>query len=225
MTVGRLVDRARGGAADVPRPARAVGAAARAPARRSGPALSMGMSDDFEVAVEEGATIVRVGRALFGERPHDHDGPAGLATGDDRTGRADVLARPDRGDRLVESASGPLASRLVRLGRRRAHPRFAAARLLTTLSCSRRPFRRPPHPAVRGRARRGRRRRRAQGRVTAPAVEGAANDALLRLLADELGVARRDVRIVAGATSRQKLVVVDGVDPDAIVARWPGLRV
>jgi uncharacterized pyridoxal phosphate-containing UPF0001 family protein len=33
----------------------------------------MGMSDDFEVAIEEGATIVRVGRALFGERPgHDH---------------------------------------------------------------------------------------------------------------------------------------------------------
>ena len=31
--------------------------------------LSMGMSGDFEVAIEEGATIVRVGRALFGERP------------------------------------------------------------------------------------------------------------------------------------------------------------
>ena len=31
--------------------------------------LSMGMSDDFEVAVEEGATIVRIGRAIFGERP------------------------------------------------------------------------------------------------------------------------------------------------------------
>ncbi len=30
--------------------------------------LSMGMTDDFEVAVEEGATIVRVGRALFGPR-------------------------------------------------------------------------------------------------------------------------------------------------------------
>ena len=39
---------------------------------RLGPELSMGMTDDFEVAVEEGATIVRVGRALFGERPHDH---------------------------------------------------------------------------------------------------------------------------------------------------------
>ena len=30
--------------------------------------LSMGMTDDFEVAVEEGATIVRIGRAIFGER-------------------------------------------------------------------------------------------------------------------------------------------------------------
>jgi len=30
--------------------------------------LSMGMSDDFEAAIEEGATIVRVGRAIFGER-------------------------------------------------------------------------------------------------------------------------------------------------------------
>ena len=31
--------------------------------------LSMGMSDDFEVAIEEGATLVRIGRAIFGERP------------------------------------------------------------------------------------------------------------------------------------------------------------
>jgi uncharacterized protein (TIGR00251 family) len=62
-------------------------------------------------------------------------------------------------------------------------------------------------------------------RVGAPVVEGAANNALVRLLADELGVARRDVRIVAGATSRQKLVVVDNLEADAIVARWPGLRV
>ena len=41
-------------------------------ARQSGYALSelsMGMTDDFEVAIEEGATIVRIGRAVFGERP------------------------------------------------------------------------------------------------------------------------------------------------------------
>jgi len=31
--------------------------------------LSMGMSDDFEVAIEEGATMVRLGRAIFGPRP------------------------------------------------------------------------------------------------------------------------------------------------------------
>jgi pyridoxal phosphate enzyme (YggS family) len=31
--------------------------------------LSMGMSGDFEVAIEEGSTIVRVGRAIFGDRP------------------------------------------------------------------------------------------------------------------------------------------------------------
>ena len=31
--------------------------------------LSMGMSNDYEVAVEEGATLVRLGRAIFGERP------------------------------------------------------------------------------------------------------------------------------------------------------------
>ena len=30
--------------------------------------LSMGMSDDFEVAIKEGATLVRIGRAIFGER-------------------------------------------------------------------------------------------------------------------------------------------------------------
>jgi uncharacterized pyridoxal phosphate-containing UPF0001 family protein len=33
------------------------------------PHLSMGMSGDFEVAIEEGATMVRIGTALFGPRP------------------------------------------------------------------------------------------------------------------------------------------------------------
>ncbi len=41
--------------------------------------LSMGMSEDFEVAIEEGATLVRVGRALFGDRirPEAHPRPGG----------------------------------------------------------------------------------------------------------------------------------------------------
>lgn len=52
---------------------RALGERLRERVPALGPELSMGMSDDFELAVEEGATIVRVGRALFGERPHRHD--------------------------------------------------------------------------------------------------------------------------------------------------------
>jgi PLP dependent protein len=49
----------------------------RATGASLGSALSMGMTDDFEVAVEAGATIVRVGRAIFGERDHDHAHGAG----------------------------------------------------------------------------------------------------------------------------------------------------
>jgi uncharacterized protein YggU (UPF0235/DUF167 family) len=61
--------------------------------------------------------------------------------------------------------------------------------------------------------------------VAAPAVAGAANQSLLKLIADELGIARRSVRLVAGASGRQKLVVVEGLAADVVVARWPGLRV
>ncbi len=68
MTIGRL--------AETPDEARATFRSLAATAERMralvpalGPALSMGMSGDYPIAVEEGATIVRVGRALFGERP------------------------------------------------------------------------------------------------------------------------------------------------------------
>jgi PLP dependent protein len=75
MTVGRLAaspDDAR----STFRGLHELSSALRAAWPSLGPDLSMGMSDDFEVAIEEGATIVRVGRALFGERPHQHgDGP------------------------------------------------------------------------------------------------------------------------------------------------------
>ncbi len=62
-------------------------------------------------------------------------------------------------------------------------------------------------------------------RVAAPAVDGAANDALLRLLADELGVARGAIRLIAGETGRNKVVAIDGVEPGSLVARWPDLAV
>jgi hypothetical protein len=64
-----------------------------------------------------------------------------------------------------------------------------------------------------------------RARVTAPPVEGAANQALLRLLAAELDVPRRDVRLIAGASGRTKIVAVDGIAPERVIARWPGLRI
>ena len=67
MTVGRLVGR--------PEDARSTFVALRDLSARLrvlapvlGAELSMGMSDDYPIAIEEGATIVRVGRALFGAR-------------------------------------------------------------------------------------------------------------------------------------------------------------
>lgn len=55
-------------------------------------------------------------------------------------------------------------------------------------------------------------------RLLAPPVDGAANDALVALLAEKLGVPRRDVRIVQGATSRAKVVEIDGTTADAVRA-------
>lgn len=49
-------------------------------------------------------------------------------------------------------------------------------------------------------------------RVAAPPAEGAANDALVRLLAKALGVGRSRIEIVGGKSSRHKRVEVDGVD-------------
>ncbi len=72
MTIGRLVETPEA-ARTTFRRLRGLSERWRSTAPGIGAELSMGMTDDFEVAIEEGATIVRVGRALFGERPHDHD--------------------------------------------------------------------------------------------------------------------------------------------------------
>jgi hypothetical protein len=59
-------------------------------------------------------------------------------------------------------------------------------------------------------------------RVAAPPVEGAANEALCRLLARALGVAPGAVRIVAGAGGRRKVLEAEA-DPARLAAAWPGL--
>ncbi len=62
-------------------------------------------------------------------------------------------------------------------------------------------------------------------RVAAPAAEGAANAALLRVIASELGVPRSAVRLVTGVTARRKLIAIEGITQEAVRARWPGLSV
>ena len=61
-------------------------------------------------------------------------------------------------------------------------------------------------------------------RVSSPPVEGAANDAVIRLVAAELGLAKSAVSIERGHTARVKLVAVAGVTSDSVLTRWPGLR-
>lgn len=54
--------------------------------------------------------------------------------------------------------------------------------------------------------------------LTAPPVEGAANESLVKLLAKSLGVSKGSVRLVSGEKSRDKVVVVVGVDEAAVRA-------
>lgn len=53
-------------------------------------------------------------------------------------------------------------------------------------------------------------------RVAASPVDGAANEAVVEVLAAALGIPRRAVRIVAGASSRSKVVEVDGIGAQAV---------
>ncbi len=57
--------------------------------------------------------------------------------------------------------------------------------------------------------------------LTAPPVEGAANEALVKLVAGALGVSRRDVTILHGDSSRQKSLRVAGTTADAVRALVP----
>lgn len=52
--------------------------------------------------------------------------------------------------------------------------------------------------------------------VTAPAVDGKANDALVAVLAEAFGVRRRDVTVLSGERARHKRVRIVGAAPDAL---------
>jgi uncharacterized protein (TIGR00251 family) len=53
-------------------------------------------------------------------------------------------------------------------------------------------------------------------RLTAPPVDGAANEALVELLAKTLGISRRSITIVSGASARIKVVELAGVTEERV---------
>lgn len=59
-------------------------------------------------------------------------------------------------------------------------------------------------------------------RLTAPPVNGAANEALIALLAEQLGLPRRHISIVRGATGRQKTMEIVGVTPEDVQQKLKG---
>jgi hypothetical protein len=56
-------------------------------------------------------------------------------------------------------------------------------------------------------------------RISAPPVDGKANDELIRFLAEELGVPRSTVRLVSGASSRSKTIMISGARLGDVRAR------
>jgi glutathione S-transferase len=61
-------------------------------------------------------------------------------------------------------------------------------------------------------------------RIAAPAVENAANEALVDCVAGALGVSKRSVRIVSGFASRRKVLEIDGMTAEG-ENRWQALRI
>jgi len=59
-------------------------------------------------------------------------------------------------------------------------------------------------------------------RLTAPPVEGKANEALIEFLAKRLDVPKRKLEILSGASSRNKMVCVLGLTPQELKARLIG---
>jgi uncharacterized protein (TIGR00251 family) len=58
-----------------------------------------------------------------------------------------------------------------------------------------------------------------KARVTAPPVDGAANEALLKLLAERLGVPKRTLQIVQGASGHQKILEIEGLTAADVIQR------
>ena len=61
-----------------------------------------------------------------------------------------------------------------------------------------------------------------RAQLTAPPVDGAANEALIALLAERLRLPRRQVTLARGSGSRQKLLAIEGISAEEFWRRWQG---
>lgn len=59
-------------------------------------------------------------------------------------------------------------------------------------------------------------------RVTAPPAEGAANEAVIRMFSDLLGLRKGDIRIVSGEKSRDKVVEIEGFSGEQAISKLLG---
>ena len=130
--------------------------------------LSMGMSHDFEVAIEEGSTCVRVGTAIFGTR-----------------------TKARRMIPVSESAQGVTFAVKV-------HPRARKNAITGTMGDA------------------------LKLSLTAPPVEGKANQAVIEFFADLFDIPRSSVTIASGETSRNKVVRVSGLSRPSVEQRLAG---
>ena len=122
--------------------------------------LSMGMSHDFEVAIEEGSTCVRIGTAIFGSR-----------------------SRGERPRAMIPVRDTPSGATFQVKVHPRAKKNAITGEIGEALKLA----------------------------LTAPPVDGRANDACIAFFAEFLNVPRSSVTIAAGETSRNKLIRVRGM--------------
>ena len=54
--------------------------------------------------------------------------------------------------------------------------------------------------------------------ITAPPEKGKANDAIIKLLAKKLGIAKSSIEIVSGETSRKKIILLRGIDRESLIS-------
>ena len=157
--------------------------------------LSMGMSHDFEVAIEEGSTCVRVGRRFSGkEQRLNHRGHRGTEIIRGNVQESCLC------DSVVTSSMIPIHDRAGVTFAVKVHPRAKKNAITGEVGDA------------------------LKLSLTAPPVEGRANEACIEFFAKLLKVPRSSVTIASGQTSRNKVIRVAGMTGEYVRDRLTAER-